>query len=202
MKYVFLLTLVACFALPTVTQTPSGSSADLRCSLTREQAPEIRGIRLGTSTEQLLSLFPEEANRQRITDAIQNSKRVDSFGVGRFDLVPDKEVANPKLAGINYITVEVIDERVTSFHIEYAGIEWKTVDQFTAKLSEGLRLPRSSWESGVDSSHLNCDGFTVEAYASRGSRQSVVRVRDTSAPQVVEDRREAAKEKARQAFKP
>jgi len=170
--------------------------------LTREQAPEIRGIRLGMSTEQILGLFPDDTNRQRITEAIKDSKRVDSYGLGRFDLRPDKEAANPKLAGINYITVEVVDERVTSFQIEYAGTQWKTVDQFVAKLSEGLRLPSSSWERGDLSSHLKCDGFRVEAYAFQGSTQSLVRVRDTSAPQVVEDRREAAKEKARQAFKP
>lgn len=169
MKYLFLLTVVTCFALPTVGQTPSGSSADSRCSLTREQAPEIRGIRLGMSTDQILGMFPDDTNRQRITEAIKDSKRVDS---------------------------------VTSVQIEYAGTEWKTVDQFVAKLSEGLRLPSSSWERGDLSSHLKCDGFRVEAYAFHGSTQSLVRVRDTAAPQVVEDRREAAKEKARQAFKP
>lgn len=93
--------------------------------MTREQAPEIRGVRLGMSTEQLLTLFPEETNRQRITQAVKDSKRVDSYGVARFTLQPDTAAANPKMAGVNYIAVDVIDERVTSFHIEYAGIEWK-----------------------------------------------------------------------------
>jgi len=170
--------------------------------LTREQAPEIRGIRLGMSSEQLLSLFPEDINRQRIAEAIREAKSVDKYGVGFFDLRPDREIANPRFAGVNYITVAMLDERITSFHIEYSGPEWKTVHQFVAKLSEGLRLPSSSWEGGVESSQLNCDGFRIEAQAFKGSTQSFVRVRDTSVPDVVEARREAAREKARQAFKP
>lgn len=201
MKYLFVLTLVACFAFPTVSQTPSGSSADSKCSLTREQAPEIRGIRLGMSTEQLLTLFPEDFNRERITDGVKASKNMESYGLGRFHLLPDN-AANPKLAGINSITVVMIDERVTSVTVDYGGVEWKTIDQFVAKLSDGLRLPSSSWERGDQSGHWNCNGFSVEARFSRGTTQSWVTVRDTSTPRVIEDRREAAKEKAREAFKP
>ena len=203
MKYPFVLTLMACVALLTVGQTPTGSSTASRCSLTREQAPELRGIRLAMSVEQLLSLFPENSHRQVITNAVKESKRADRFGLARFDLLLDREVANPRFAGVNYITVELIDERITSFHVAYAGPEWKSVDQFVTKLSEALRLPNSAWESGGESlQSLKCDGFRVDAYASNQIPASWVRVQDTSAYRVVEDRREAAKEKVREAFKP
>ncbi len=203
MRYLFVPTLVAFVALLSGSQTPSAFSAASTCALTHEQAPEIRGIRLGMSTEQLLSLFPEDGNRQRITQAIEESKGTDNYGGGRFDLRPEKGAPNPRLAGLNFIGVGFIDERVTSFHIAYAGPEWKTVDQFVAKLTESLRLPRSSWEPVDESKQwLKCDGFRVDAYAFRGSMESWVRVEDTSAYLVVEARRETAKEKARQAFKP
>ena len=203
MKYPFVLTLMASVALLTVGQTPTRSSTASRCSLTREQAPELRGIRLAMSVEQLLSLFPENSHRQVITNAVRESKRADRFGLARFDLLLDREVANPRFAGVNYITIELIDERITSFHVAYAGPEWKSVDQFVTKLSEALRLPNSAWESGGESLRsLKCDGFRVDAHASNQIPASWVRVQDTSAYRVVEDRREAAKEKLREAFKP
>lgn len=202
MKHLFVLTSVAYVALLTFSQTPSGPATNAKCSLTRAQAPEIRGIRLGMSTDQLQNLFPEDKNRQRITDAIRVSKLGEQYGVGRLDLHPEKGVDNPRLAGVNYINVVLLDERVTSFHVAYIGPEWKNIDQFITRLSEGLRLPGSAWEIGSTSGQMKCDGFRVDAYATSGSTESIVRVQDTSTHQIVEARREAEKEKVRQAFRP
>ena len=89
------------------------------------------------------------------------------------------------------------------FNVLYVGPEWKTVDQFVAKLTDALRLPRSSWEPvGETRQSLKCDGFTVDAFSHRETAESWARVQDTSAPGVVEDRREIAREKKREAFKP
>jgi hypothetical protein len=148
-------------------------------------------------------LFPEDGNRLRISEAIKQSKRTQNYGVGRFDLQMDRETPNPRFAGVNFITVELLDERVTGFSIGYAGPEWNSVDQFVAKLSEALRLPSGSWEpAGDDARWLMCDGFAMNGSTTRGTSQSWVRVQDTSAPRVAEDRRQTDKEKARQAFKP
>ena len=202
MKYATLLTLVVWASFLPVSQTPNGSSGNSKCGLTRTQAPEIRGIRLGMTTEQLLGLFAEDINRQSIMQAVKESKKVHNYGVGRFDLRADREAPNPRFTGVNYITVELLDERVTSFHIAYAGPEWNTVDEFVAKLSGALRLPSDSWEPEGESRLMKCDGFVVDAYAFRESVENWVRVKDTSAHRVVENRREIAKEKDRQAFRP
>jgi hypothetical protein len=153
---------------------------------------------------QLLTLFPEEANRHVITEAVKESQRADKYGVSRFDLRGDNTTVNPRLTGIKYITIELLDERVTSFHISYAGPEWKSVDQFVANLSDVFRLPKAaSWEPADESRRsLKCSGFVIDVYAFQDARENWVRVRDTSVPRVVEARREAAKEKERQAFKP
>lgn len=204
MKYAALLTLLTCVSLVSFSQTPVGSSSPTqKCSLTRAQSPEIRGIRLGMTAEQLLALFPDEYNRRRINEAIDWSKRPKSYGVGRFDLGSFTQVPDPKFAGVNYITVEMLDERVTSFHISYRGPEWNSVDQFVAKLSETLRLPTASWEPPAGSQQsLKCDGFVVDAFVSSESLQNGVRVQDTSVNGVVSERRQTAKDKERQAFKP
>ena len=204
MKYAAVLTFVACVAVVSVSQTQSNSTVNSGCGLTVVQSPEIRGIRLGMASEQLLTRFPEEANRLAITEAIKRSKQVDQYGVGRFDLRADSKTVNPRLTGVNYITVELFDERVTSFHISYAGPEWKTIGQFVAKLSEAFGLPNdAAWEQ-VDESResLKCHGFVVDVCAIRGAGENWVRLQDASAPRLVKDRREAAKEKERQTFKP
>lgn len=203
MKYPVVVTFVASLVFLSFSQLSSNSSAGARCGLTSAQAPEIRGIRLGMTAQQLLSLFPEDGNRQSITDALKESKRIDKYGVGRFDLRADRETANPRLTGLNYITVELLDARVTSFHISYAGPEWDSVDQFVAKLSDALHLPNSSWEPvGEWRQSLRCDGFVVDVYTIKDSAENWVRVQDTSAHRIVEDRRKTAKEKERQVFKP
>lgn len=201
MKYQLVLAFVASVALLTGSQTPSSSSAGSACTLTPEQAPEIRGLRLGMSAEQLLTLFPDEANRRRIIDAVSVSKQPELYGVGNLDLA-GSEKDNPRFAGVNYISIRLLDERVTSFHIGYKPVEWKSVDQFVTKLSEGLRLPKLPWERGNQSSVVTCKGFRLEAYAFQSSGESVVRVIDTSVNQIVEARKEVEKEKARQAFRP
>ncbi|HEU4794900.1 MAG TPA: hypothetical protein VFT02_04670 [Pyrinomonadaceae bacterium] len=201
MKYPLVLTFVACVALLTGSQTPSSSSAGSTCTLTPQQAPEIRGLRLGMSAEQLLTLFPDEANRSRIIEAVRISKQPELYGVGNLDLVGN-EKDNPRFSGVNYFSIRLLDERVTSFHIGYKPVEWKSVDQFVTKLSEGLRLPNLPWERGNDSSVLKCKGFKLEAYVFQSSGECVVRVMDTSVNQIVEDRKEVDKEKARQAFRP
>src|SRR5262245_7701737 len=132
MKYATLLTFLT-ISLISFNPTPRGSSANSRCDLTRANAPEIRGIRLGMTAEQLLGLFPDDNNRMRITEAIKESKRPDRYGVGRFDLRSDTGLRDPRFTGLNYITVEILDERVTSFHVAYAGPEWNTIDQFVAR---------------------------------------------------------------------
>jgi hypothetical protein len=155
------------------------------------------------TADQVAAAFPEEGNRLRIGEAIRQSKKAQNYGVSRFDLQADRETPNPRFAGVNFITVELLDERVTGFHIGYMGPDWNSVDQFVAKLSEALRLPSGSWEQAGDETRwLRCDGFVMNAATTNGTSQSWVRVQDASAPRVVENRRQIDKEKARQAFKP
>ena len=204
MKYAALLTLLTCVSLVSFSQTPGRSSSPTqKCSLTRAQSPEIRGVRLGMTAEQLLSAFPDEYNRNRINEGISWSKRPNSYGLGRFDLRSYGAAQDPRFAGVNHITIDLLDERVTGFHIGYYGPEWNSVDQFVAKLSEALRLPNAAWETPVGTQQsLKCDGFVVDAFVSGETFQNWVRVQDTSVNRVVADRRQQAKDKERQAFKP
>jgi len=185
-----------------IAQTPGGSTAKSQCSLTPEQSPEIRGVRLGMSADKLMAVFPEEAHRTAVENAVKDSKKADSYGFARVNLFAGSPEANPRFSGVAIITVELLDERITSFYVNYRGPEWKNVDQFIAKLSEAFHLPTvEHWrpEPGASLKSLTCDGFVIQAYAGNSSG---VFVKGTTALQVVNDHREAVKEKERQAFKP
>lgn len=202
MKYVALVALCCSITTLCIGQTPGGSSAKSQCRLTLEQSPEIRGVRLGMSADKLMAVFPEEANRIAVDKAVKDSKKAESYGFAVFSLISDNSGANARFSGIGFIGIELLDERIASFRIGYRGPEWKNVDQFITKLSEALHMPTVEyWVLEVGSGKsLTCDGFTV--YAQTEGIINVVIVNSTTAPQVVNDRREAVKEKARQAFKP
>ena len=167
------------------------------------QSPEIRGVRLGMTTEKLLTAFSDEASQEAIAAAIKDSKNPSNYGFGRVALQPGN-TSNPKFANVNYISIEVLDNKVSEFQVGYVGPEWKSVDQFITKLSEAFHLlPAEDWEgpSGPNKA-LRCNGFAISVYGNPGSPSSSVNVTDVSAPKIVNDRREAAKEQVRQAFKP
>ena len=182
-------------------QSPNTTS---QCALTVAQSPEIRGVRLGTSTSKLLTLFPETMNRMAIDAAVRDSKRADSYGYGNFELRPDNSSANEKFSGVEFISIQMLDERVTSFYVSYTGPYWNSLDQFIGKLSASLNLPAAEnwkWEGGDSVKSLKCNGFSVVVHSSGGANNYVA-VRDTAAPEIITSRRDAAREKARQAFKP
>jgi hypothetical protein len=199
MKYAVLVGL-----LLWLTTTSLGQTATPPCSLTRAQSPEIRGVHLGMISDKLASVFPEDENRISIEKAVKESKRADNYGDARFTLQPNKEVANPKFLGVNSISIEILDERIASFQVSYVGPQWNSVDQFIAKVADAFHLPAgSSWASVSEyQKSLKCDGFAISAFVIKGSSNPIVSVGDISTSNVVSDRREAAKEKERQAFKP
>lgn len=183
-------------------QSSKSATANQPCKLTVAQSPEIRGVRLGMTAAKLLAAFPEENNQAAIENANKVSKHPASYGMGRFDLRSNP--TNPRFSYLDYITVDLLDERVSGFHVAYVGPEWKRTEQFISKLSEAFHLlPAEDWsgDSTDPNRSLKCDGFVVNAYNSGGNNSSVS-VRDVSAPQTVHNRREAEKEKVRQAFKP
>jgi len=204
MKQMVLLTLLVCVTATAQGQTSGSSPANLQCTLSIAQLPEIRGVRLGMSADKLAAVFPEDDNRISIDRAVKESKRVDNYGDARFTLQPNKEAPNPKFSGVNWIAVEILDEHVASFQVSYVGPEWNNVDQFIAKVADAFHLPTGSpWGSVSEfQKALKCDGFVISAFVTNNSNNPRVMVGDVSTAKIVHDRREAAKERERQAFKP
>ncbi len=205
MRRLALIALFVCLSVAAKGQSPNAAPTNSPCTLSIAQSPEIRGLRLGMAADKLLAAFPLGPHQQAIEGAIKESKKPDNYGVGRVGLQSYGSTDTPRFSGVSSIGVELLDERISSFTISYSGPQWTSVDQFIGKLSEALRLPtaeRWSREAGGPNKFLKCAGFGISAFALPGSAGSIVSVRDASASQIVNDRREAAKEKERQAFKP
>lgn len=171
-----------------------------KCSLTLAQAPQIRDVRLGMSSEEVLRLFPGSSDETYIR--AQLSTADERFGIVRFS-IPTTLLSKPKFAGVNSLSVVFLDNRLSEYTFTYIGIEWKNVDDFISKFSEAFNLPRAeTWEgSNLPSlKKLYCQGFEMWASASGGG--SWIRIRIPETQQIVSDRQEAQKEKARKEFKP
>jgi hypothetical protein len=171
-----------------------------KCSLTLAQAPKIRDVRLGMSSEEVLKMFPGSSDEPYIRAQLSTADQ--RFGIVGFS-IPTTFIPRPKFAGVNSVSVVFLDNRLSEYAFTYAGIEWKNVDDFISRFSEAFNLPRpETWErSNLPSlKKLYCQGFEMWVSADAGG--SWIKIRIPEAQQIVSDRQEAQKEKARKEFKP
>lgn len=195
MKKVLLIALVFGLVSAAAGQTSNTSGAG-ECKLTLAQAPAIRGIRLGMSVDQVLAQIPgSEAD----SDFLARLSR-DYFGSRSATVMPSSYVTSrEKFAGINSINLSFLDGRLVSFGIHYDGPEWRSKEQFVARVAEVLNLPGVGyWKPS-----LVCDGFEISAQTG-SPKGAAITMKDTKVDigKVVHEREEVPKEKARRAFKP
>jgi hypothetical protein len=156
MKKLLLLAIVLGAASVVAGQTPSTAARD--CKLTVAQAPGIRGLRLGMTIDQTLAVFP---GPQADSD-VRASLARDYFGSQGASVVPAKYESTEKFVGVSSIDFGFLDGRLTRFSIQYKGPEWKSDEQFAAKVAEALSLPGvESWKPIPDGLALACEGFQV-----------------------------------------
>jgi hypothetical protein len=219
MRYVFAaIAMSLCLTIMAVGQVGKSSNVETPCTMTADQLPEIRGLRLGMTVADVSAAFPEDSSKNAVQKAVNDAKKPDAYGFGAATLFSGPE-SNPKFDGLQSISLQLVDERVSMFRVDYArGTTWKSADQFVNKLSDAFHLPAAErWKrvnlfgnpyetesANVDYGVrlLTCNGFTVLATINNGNGSSAILVKNPTAEQVVDDRREATKEKARQAFKP
>jgi len=195
---------------PAQPQAPTQPQNPSKCSLTPAQAPTIRGIKLGMSTEEILSLFPESSQRPDIKAALVQADGYPNYGVARFyfRLSDYPSVAKDRFAGIDGISVTLLDGRVAELRVLYAGSNsrprgplWLNVDDFIAKLSEAYALPSArDWPLGSETDKmLKCNGLNIEASAQNAGS---IMLRSTDYIDISRERAAADEEKIRREFKP
>jgi hypothetical protein len=173
------------------------------CNLTEANSPNIRGIRLGLSTQQVLALFPGKTETQNINDALESARarHLETVSLG---LDPESQSSKDRFKGIGSIGVTLYRGRLIDFSAGYYGASFTSVNDWIAKLSEAYHLPGPpEWVAGPDETPnkvLKCNGFEVEAAVEGGGAS--IRVRDTGYTREIEERTNTDAERKRREFKP
>jgi len=231
MKQILGMALLSLAAVISVSgQSNDNSNRNTKCTLTLAQAPEIRGFHLGMSMEQVLARFPglliEPANE------FGSTKIELVFLDGTSPTLNPKDVTNARydskvyinrekfsgFDGVFTIYLRFFDSRISLIRIMYDGsTKWNTTDEFVARISESLGLPKS-WQNESDrlssgglfsprasvsprgERTLECEGFKASAkfdYSLIMEEQPVLILEDTVSNQGAEKRRKEKEEKER-----
>ena len=180
--------------------TPEVKAEKIPCTLGKEQASEIKGLRLGLTTEQVLALFPGSKDDPALQPAL--AKPPTQHGVSTLMIRPEKYASKEKFAGIREVIFTFLDGRVSSYQANYESAPWKHVDEFVTNFTSGSKLPGvDSWDAytGLDTQQksLKCEGFEVTLFAGGETlNANHVKVQDLLAAEVIKDRRAKAKQKA------
>lgn len=177
----------------------SGQTTDKRvCTLTTAQAPGIGGLKLGMTIEQVLALFPGSREDGEIRAIL--ARPANPFGVVNLIIRPPMYSTKAKFARVNQINIAFLDGRLSNFYAGFNGPEWKHVDEFVTKFSEGTNLPPADeWEAqvGLDNQlkNLKCKEFEISIFAGgEGGNVNYVKMQDTPAQEKLKERRVKARE--------
>jgi hypothetical protein len=180
-------------------QVTNRAIAQSRCSLTEATAPGVRGLKLGMSVEQFTALFPGSTRRKESKEALANAKAGGEVVHVTFEPSDGGKDQNTDVASFS---VGFYKGRVIDLSVQYLGPEWKNVDEWIAKLSEALGLPRvNNWQPGPSETPnkvLRCSGVEIEAAAEGGGGS--ITIRSTENHNDSQDR--AREEKKKRDFKP
>lgn len=197
---------VTFFSLALITIPVHGTSqivAQSRCNLTEATAPEVHGIRLGSTVDQVVALFPSSTKSKEMKDAIARAKAGDASETLYIPFDP-ADAAKDRFTGVDFISVGFGRGRVVDFTVGYGGATWRSVDEWVAKLAETFKLPGAQeWVVGPSENPnkiLKCGAVEIEAGTLGGG--ALIRVRNTQFSKGMEERNAAAEEKKRREFKP
>jgi hypothetical protein len=192
-------------AIPSLGQTQSSTSSEVKCNLSLTESPSIRGVHLGMNKDDLLAVFPGSNTDIEIIQALESAKHPLSYGVARVDFVPVMKPYGEKHKGINQYSVRLFDGKVVEYSVYYNGPQWNTVNEFIDRCAGVFHLPSSeSWQQSGDPNKktLSCKGFNISISVQPGGRSHSVSLLDTSAEQKIKARKAETLEKERREFKP
>ena len=166
-----------------------------QCALKAARVPELRGLRLEMTVSQVKARYP----KMQVGTA-------DNLGQLRVELFSGSlaEIDSAAFKGVDHLTLSFIDDRLIGFVVTYMQLPWRDIHQFTARMSEALKLP-DGWGGDDNMQTLDCDGFQVRtgrlSYGSDGM-SPYIGFKEQGAESIVRERIEKQKEQQLQTFKP
>jgi hypothetical protein len=147
-------------------------------------APELLGFRLGMTRDQVKALVPQTV-----------FGRTDHFGVAKTTINPhfDPQIDHAKYQGVRSISLDLLDERLTSLWIGYdETFKVQAIDEFVKVISRSLQLDGnwSSWKSRGQ--QMRCADFQLIVSTLAGGPS--LRLLDFAADETIAARRQAKEE--------
>ncbi len=174
---------------PTTAKRPSDKARENKCTLTIDQSPIVRGLRLGQPLAMLVELFPNYGVSLRPDP--------NEIGLSETHVIPGLLGDEQSLKGIEWIELRYLDGKLASIAIDYDDtVSWQSNLHFTAAIAEQLHLPVQGWLY-KDPSLLTCDGLFVVT-----SRADRLRIERTDLAVELRRRQQELDQKRRRDFKP
>jgi hypothetical protein len=149
-------------------------------------APELLGFKLGMTKEEVKAQVPQT-----------QFGRTDDFGVSKTTINPyfDPKIDKTKFEGVRSISLDLLDQRLTSLWIGYdENFKAKNVDEFLRLITQSLQLPAawSSWRSRGQ--QMRCADFQLIVQMVAGGPS--LRIVDVAAEETVAMRRQEKEQQA------
>lgn len=138
-----------------------------KCKMTLAQAPAIRGLRLGMTSDEVFAVFPtneqEEFNRAQM---LKKAELAPQYGFTTFSFPPSAYATKERFMGINSISVGMFDRKVVSITARYFNApQFDRPDQLIEIISKQFGLPEykdwPGYNPEVRNPSLACEGFTL-----------------------------------------
>jgi hypothetical protein len=148
-------------------------------------APELLGFRLGMTKEEIKLHVPQT-----------QFGHTDDFGVSKTTINPyfDPKIDKTKFEGVRSISLDILDQKLTSLWIGYdENFKAGNVDDFVKLITQSLQLSAANWSSWKSrGQHMRCADF--ELIVTMVARAPSLRVLDVAAEETVATRRRAKEE--------
>ena len=147
-------------------------------------APELLGFHLGMTKEQIKAKVPQTRFGQ-----------ADPFGVSKTTINPDfdPEIDKTKLAGVRSVSLDLLDDRLTSLWIGFDdSFKAKTVDDFVKLISQSLQLSGNWSTYRTRGQQLRCADFQL--FVTTVANAPSFRLLDIGAEDMVAERRRVKEE--------
>jgi hypothetical protein len=170
-----------------------------KCKITLAQAPAIRGLRLGMTSDELFAIFP--ANEREQSDRAQKLKNAElhpHYGYASFQFDPSRYATRDRFTGILRFDFELFDKKVVYLSATYYNMPvLDRMGQVMEIITRQFGLPEfkawpgygESWEHW-NSPSLSCDGFTFQAHGGGGF--ILITLIDPAYKKIADERKRAA----------
>jgi len=181
-----------------ISPEPLPSYQKPKCKLTLAQAPVIRGLRLGMTSDELFAIFPANGGEELDRDQqLKSPEFPPNYGYASFRFNPSNYTTKDRFIGVSSLTLGLFDRKVVYISAYYSNTPvFDRTGQLMEVIPRQFGLPEFKAWPGYsesleywDTPSLSCEGFTFQVYAVRGSL--TISLTDPTYKKIADERKKA-----------